>query len=215
MFGRKYVFESKKTRFNRLLLNSIVLFVFVLISYTLFLIYIPISGKIHKERSDKHFFAKSPDAIVVFTGDKGRLKYTFDLVQKYPEAKLMISGVYEGNSLKTLLLNQAEADALQLNLEAQNVQVDMDYESKNTNDNVRETLQYIKADSKIKKVLVVSSDYHIMRINLMFNNISSSNHELDIFYDSVPTDYSDWNNTKKLLKESVKIIRTFILVKIF
>lgn len=213
MFGRKYTFETKATRLRRLLVSGAFISLIVIATITSFIVYIPIYAKMEKSRADGAFYQKSPDAIAVFTGDKGRIAYAMELLKKNPTSKLFISGVHAANSLKTIL-NKQTGETLGEDMDDTSVQVDLDYESKNTFENVRETAQYLGANPNIKKVLIISSDYHIMRIKIIFSHFMSSSQQ-EFYYDSIPGTYSTWNDTKKLLKETVKIIRTFVLLKIF
>ena len=212
MLGRKYTFESKSTRLTRLLVSGAFLTVVnsaVLIS---FIAYIPIYAKMQKGRAAGAFFQKSPDAIAVFTGDKGRISYALDQMKKNPSAKLFISGVYAANSFQTLIDKQTDP-LTGLAAQAPDLQVDLDYESKNTFENVRETVGFIKSNPQLDKVLIISSDYHIMRIKLIISHYMNGR-KPEFFFDSVPNTYRDWKDIKKLLKEALKISRTFFMLKI-
>lgn len=176
-----------------------------------FIIYIPIYAKMQKGRANGAFYQKSPDAIAVFTGDKGRIAYAMDLLKKNPTSKLFISGVHAANSVRTIMNKQAPETP---EVEDPGVQVDLDYESRNTFENVRETVSYLKENPQIKKVLIISSDYHIMRIKIIISHFLSGSKQ-EFYFDSVPNTYTTWKDTKKVLKEAVKIVRTFVLLKIF
>ena len=165
-----------------------------------------------KEKAAGAFFQKSPDAIAVFTGDKGRIAHALDLIQKNPSAKLFISGVYATNSFRTLVNNQQEIQNKLEMLESSNVQVDLDYESRNTFENVRETVQFLNQNKQFNKVLIISSDYHILRISMIFSHFITGS-KPEFYYDSVINKYSTWDDVRKLLKESVKFMRAFVLLK--
>lgn len=212
MLGRKYIFETKSTRIRRLIISGGLVSLGAFVIMVTFIIYIPIYAKMQKGRADGAFFQKSPDAIAVFTGDKGRIAYAMDLLKKNPTSKLFISGVYAKNSVQTLLNNQA-APNISEELTTPDTQVDLDYESKNTFENVRETVEYLKSNPDIKNVLIISSDYHIMRIKLIISHFLDSSKK-GFYFDSVPTKYSTWKETKKLLIEALKLGRTFIQLKI-
>ena len=212
MLGKKYTFESKSTRVRRLLASGSFISVITLGLILTFIVYIPIYAKMQKGRAAGAFFQKSPDAIAVFTGDKGRISYALDLLKKNPSSKLFISGVYATNSFQTLLNKQA-SETLAQELQNEGTQVDLDYDSKNTFENVRETVEFLKLNPGLNKVLIISSDYHIMRINLIISHYMDDSTP-EFYFDSVITKYSDWNDVKKLLKEAVKIFRTFFLLKI-
>jgi len=211
MLGRKYTFETDATRFRRLFSSGAFLFVLGLAVLISFIVYIPIYAKMQRARTAGAFYQKSPDAIAVFTGDKGRISYALELLKKNPSSKLFISGVHAANSFQTLVEKQASPTMdKEVNYD---LQVDLDYESKNTFQNVRETVEFLNMNPGFKNVLIISSDYHIMRINLIISN-SMERKKLEIYYDSVRTSYTRWSEIKKLLMESVKIARTFFLMNI-
>lgn len=212
MLGKKYVFETKATRLRRLLISGVALFVFALIFLGTFIVYIPIYAKLQKERAADAFFQKSPDAIAVFTGDKGRIAYAVEQLKKNPSSKLLISGVYAANSFQTLIESQA-INTTEKELERSDTQVDLDYESKNTFENVRETVEFLRSNPQLQNVLIISSDYHIMRIKLIMSHFITSK-GVEFYFDSVLNDYDSWSEMRKLLKESVKIVRTFFILKI-
>lgn len=213
MFGRKYVFESKITRLRRLLIAGSFTISLSLLLLGTFIVYIPTYAKLQKARAADAFYQKSPDAIVVFTGDKGRIAYAMELLKKNPASKLFISGVYAANSFQTLLNKQVDPETKETVPDG-GVQVELDYESRNTLENVRETIQYLKANPELKKVLIISSDYHIMRVKLIIPHFIDGS-EKEFYFDSVPNNYTSWKETRKLLKEALKIVRTFVLLKIF
>lgn len=213
MLGRKYTFETKSTRLRRLAISGAFLSGLTIALLVTFIIYIPIYAKMQKGRANGAFFQKSPDAIAVFTGDKGRIAYAMELLKKNPTSKLFISGVHAANSFQTLLSKQSIPTTTE-ELSAAGMQIDLDYESKNTFENVRETVEYLKSNPDLKKVLIISSDYHIMRVKLIISHFMDSSKK-EFYFDSVPNTYTSWKETRKLLKEAVKIMRTFVLLKIF
>jgi uncharacterized SAM-binding protein YcdF (DUF218 family) len=211
MFGRKYTFETKSTRLRRLAVSGAFLCVIASTLFFTFIAYIPIYARMQKGRAAGAFFQKSPDAIAVFTGDRGRIAYAMELLKKNPTSKLFISGVHAANSFQTILNNQTSGPSTELN--SPSMQVDLDYKSKNTYENVRETVQFLKANPALQKVLIISSDYHIMRVNLIISHFMDGSKQ-QFYFDSVSNQYSSWKEMKKLLKESLKIGRTFIQLKI-
>jgi uncharacterized SAM-binding protein YcdF (DUF218 family) len=213
MLGKKYTFESKTTRLRRLLVSGALMFVLSVGFIASFIVYIPIYAKMQKGRAAGAFYQKSPDAIAVFTGDKGRISYALELLKKNPSSKLLISGVHAANSFKTLIEKQAGLITGGEVVNNVGMQVDLDYESKNTFENVRETVQFLKNNSGFDKVLIISSDYHIMRIKLIISH-EMTGEKPEFYFDSVTNSYTSWNDIKKLLKEAVKISRTFFLMKI-
>jgi uncharacterized SAM-binding protein YcdF (DUF218 family) len=212
MLGRKYVFETKSTRLRRLIISGAAISLACLALVATFIVYIPIYAKMQKGRAAGAFFQKSPDAIAVFTGDRGRISYAMELLKKNPTSKLFISGVHAANSFQTLLNNQGNP-ATDQELSSPDLQVDLDYESKNTFENVRETVQFLRQNPDLKKVLIISSDYHIMRVNLIISHFLH-NSKTEFYFDSVPNAYASWQEMRKLLVEALKIARTFVQLKI-
>lgn len=210
LFNRKYVFETKKTRLRRLILSGATLLLALFVLTTTFIVYIPVYAKMQKGKAAGAFYQKSPDAIAVFTGDKGRIAYALDILKKNPSTKLFISGVYAANSVQSLMDKQASPIEDQ---DVASMQVDLDYESKNTFQNVQETVEFLKANPNVNNVLIISSDYHIMRVSFILAHFLKSE-KPQIFYDSVIHDYSNWDNIRKLLKESVKLGRTFFMLNV-
>jgi uncharacterized SAM-binding protein YcdF (DUF218 family) len=212
MIGKKYTFESRSTRLRRLLISGAIVSAVAFALVATFIVYIPIYAKMQKGRAAGAFFQKSPDAIAVFTGDKGRIAYAMDLLKKNPTSKLFISGVYASNSFQTLLNSQANPQSIEQLSEA-GMQIDLDYESKNTFENVRETVTFLKTNPELKNVLIISSDYHIMRVKLIISHFLSSS-KTEFYFDSVPNTYTSWQDMRKLLKEAAKILRSFFILKI-
>lgn len=209
IFSRKYVFETKKTRALRLTLNALFLSIGFTIIYALFLMSFIVTASSEQTRLQEGLYQKAPDAIVVFTGDKGRMRQALDHIRKWPEAKLFISGVHGANTFKMIIAGNEDVEALL----ASPVQVDIDYEAMDTLGNVRETLEHLeKSHGKSSRVLVVTSDYHVLRVRMIFRNQSTQNSL--IFYDGIKSNWSEWNNLKKLILESLKTIRAWFLINL-
>ncbi len=213
MLGRKYTFETKTTRLRRLIFSGGILSIFSLAILAAFIAYIPIYAKMQKGRAAGAFYQKSPDAIAVFTGDKGRIGYAIELLNKNPSAKLFISGVHAANSFKTILESQVNPST-GVAFRMEEMQVELDYNSKNTFQNVIETVKFLRNDPKLSKVLIISSDYHIMRVKLILSHLIDQSRP-ELYFDSVSNSYNSWDDLRKLLKEAVKIIRSFLVLKVF
>ena len=212
MLGKKYIFETKSTRLHRLAISGVMISFVSLAFISTFVVYIPMYAKHQKSKASGAFFQKSPDAIAVFTGDKGRINYALELLKKNPTSKLFISGVYAANSFETLLNKQVDP-LTGHEFSKSGFQVDLDYESKNTFENVKGTVNFLKSNPELTNVLIISSDYHIMRVNLIISHFLTDS-KTQFFYDSVPNSYTSWRETRKLLKEALKIAPTFIQLKI-
>jgi uncharacterized SAM-binding protein YcdF (DUF218 family) len=212
LLGRKYVFETKSTRLRRILISAGLLGAISLAVIISFIVYIPIYAKMQKGRSKGAFFQKSPDAIAVFTGDRGRISYALDLMTKNPSAKLFISGVHAANSFQNILNAQSNPATGEV-VNNSGMQFELDYASKNTYQNVVETVRFLEKNPQLNKVLIISSDYHIMRIKVIISHFIKGE-KPQIFFDSVPGTYDQWSDVRKLLKEAVKIIRSYIQLQV-
>jgi len=213
MFEKTYTFETKATRGRRLIISGVSLFLLITAVLVSFIVYIPIYARLQKAHAADALFQKSPDAIAVFTGDKGRIAYALDLLKKNPTSKLFISGVHAANSLKTLTAKQTDESTEEF-IENLDLLIDLDYISKDTFENVRETVLFLNQNPYYDNVLIISSDYHIMRIKLIISHYLKGD-KPEFYFDSVATNFDSWNDIKKLLLESVKLVRTFVLLKIF
>jgi len=208
MFSRKYVFESKYTRSRRLLRNLFLFFFVFSITFSLLCVYLPIYAENQNEISKLAFFKKSPDLIAVYTGDSGRLDYTFKKLESHPSSKVFVSGVYSKNNLKTLLDKQGRGISVEDFLEQESHHIEIEYQARNTVENAIATFNYLRPLDGHKKVLIVSSDYHILRISLILNRLKSDDDNYKFYFESIPMDYSQTRNLKKLFKEVYKLIRT-------
>lgn len=182
--------------------------------YFVFLLFIIRKANTLTEISSNNFFQKHPDVIIVFTGDSGRLDYAFKRLDKIPTTKMFISGVYIKNSLKTLILSRKQSIPPEEFLTQSGYQIELDYFARNTVENVIAAVRYLRKDDQIKDVLVVSSDYHLLRIKMLFDTISDSkNYHLN--FEGVKTNYGENKNIIKLVKESFKVLRTIPFMMIW
>ncbi len=204
IFSRKYTFESRATRARRFLLNAGVVLGGVALLYGTFLVTILVVARGERQRWAEGLFQKAPDAIVAFTGDQGRIKRALELSKRWPEAQILIYGGHGANSLRTLVAGQMDAEELL----ASPTPVELDYEALDTIGNVRETLEHL--GPKARNLLVVTSDYHVLRVRMIFAADTTAN-KPNIYYESIPGSWDSWRQVKKLLLESVKIARTWLL----
>lgn len=155
------------------------------------------------------FFQKSPDVIAVFTGDTGRLDYTFKKAEKYPSAKIFITGVYAKNNLEILLKKQGRDISVDQYLDLESHHIEIEYLARNTIENGLATINYLaKLDSPKQKVLIISSDYHIFRISRIMNALKSSSDRYEFYYESIENNYNKVSNLQKLMKEVYKFFKT-------
>lgn len=201
------LYENKK-RFH-FLGKLVSIFAGGLLAYCLIINFILNSySKSASVEANTYYFEKSPDIIAVFTGDKGRLEYAFNLIQKYPEAKLLISGVYNKNTIQTFI--NAKKINLTPNIDESEVSqiIELDYQAKNTVENVLMTLQYIKKDQTFKNILIISSDYHLLRIKLLIDTLNKDNPLESIHYYGVESENKFLSRLWDSTFEGFKILRS-------
>ncbi len=208
MLSRKYTFETKYTRSRRLARNIVFAAATFCVSFVLLCIYLPIYAKNQNVMATQAFFQKSPDLIAVYTGDSGRLDYTFNKIEKYPSAKVFISGVYAKNSLKTLIARQGTNLSVEEFIEQESHHIELDYLARNTVENGISTYNYLRTLGAHKNVLIISSDYHILRIKLILETLRDDEDKYKFYFESIESDYAQIRNLKKLVKEVYKLLKT-------
>jgi uncharacterized SAM-binding protein YcdF (DUF218 family) len=209
MFKSKYIFETRQTRIYRYLKSaSFVLFICFL-SYLLSGYFFILWSKNENSRSREAFFKRPPDLIVVFTGDSGRIPYAIAKAKAFQQSHIFITGVYGKNSVQTLI------NPLKIQGKIDPDLLEIDYLARNTVENVISTLRYLRQNNGFKQILVISHDYHILRIKSIFTNIISINDDYRVYFEGIDTDYTNWRNIKKLYKEVYKFFRTWVFLQIW
>ena len=89
--------------------------------------------------------------------------------------------------------------------------MDIDYWAKNTVENGISTLRMLRKNPKLQNVLIISHDYHLMRINLIMNKLRSDNENYKWHFLGRKTNYSSLRSLKILSKEVIKLMRTHLL----
>ena len=148
------------------------------------------------------FVQSPPDLIVVFTGGAKRIEFAVKKAQEFKQPNVFITGVHEKNSVRTLMTP--------IDPEAKETtdHIELDYTARNTVENVISTLKYLRNNRGLNKILVISSDYHIMRIKMIFSNLVKEDEKYEFFFSPVPSDYLSFKNIKILYTEVFKLIRT-------
>jgi uncharacterized SAM-binding protein YcdF (DUF218 family) len=204
-FRKKYLFETRKTRFKRYWKKIIALFVFLALVYISLAFVLLIISSSETTEARNTFFDRSPDLIAVFTGDIGRIPFAIQKAMEYQNSKIFITGVYSKNTIEGLVRDWAKPDqGKEFNLD--NIQID--YSASNTIENVISTLRYLRAHPEYKTVLVISSDYHIMRIRMIFNTIKMPVDSAVFRYMGIKTNYWQLRSIKILYSEIFKILKT-------
>ncbi len=199
---KKYVFETDKTRTVRRLKSLLMTLASVFFVYTILCIILLLVSKQENQESRQTFFKKSPDLIVVFTGDAGRIPYAIKLAKELKQSNILISGVHSKNNVDLLLKNINTESQINPNF------LELDYQARNTYENVMRTLDYIRASKGFKDILVISHDYHILRIKAVFEEKRRKDDSYTLYYSGVNTNYSNFRNIKILYKEVFKFFRT-------
>ncbi len=216
MFKSRYVFETKGTRAVRYLKNGLLItFAGIPLSLGAALVLITI-GRQEINKSKDAFFERKPDLIAVFTGDKGRIPLALKMAKDYQLSNIFISGVHKNNTVNGLV---APLDLVKKN-DSENIDIidtkllDIDYEAKNTIQNVKHTLAYLRREkgANFSFILVVSHDYHLPRVRYIFSKLAKEDDGFSLFFTGVKSE-GLWPRTLKLsLKELLKLARTVIFL---
>lgn len=206
IFRKKYVFETKHTRYIRLALNIFVSVTAIFITWNLLCSVLLLSASQELKETHTAFYNKPPDLIVVFTGDAGRIPFALQAALEYKQPNIFITGVYQKNSVDSILTRFEDAKLIDTDL------IDIDYEARNTIENVIFTLRYLRENPTFEKVLVISNDYHIMRSKLLMNQLKGPQDNFEIHYLGIETDYTKLRNIKILYTEFFKLIKALAVI---
>lgn len=136
------------------------------------------------------------EAIVVLTGDKGRIPKALELLRERGSPLLIISGVGKGASLVDVINNQGGA--------ANNIRelwnrIELESKSQSTIENVYESGK-ILLEKKIKRVILVTSDYHMPRALEIFRRVLPQE---EIFSYPITSESSFWYNWNEYWKNKI------------
>ena len=155
---------------------------FTTLSATLFFGYVDFTRKIydinetHKSGKEEYSF----DGIAVLTGGKGRVKKGLDLLEEYPQKRLIISGVDKKVALSNLTNNKDISSKIYL-----------DRVSRSTLDNAYEIVKWAK-NYNLKNIKVITSHYHIPRSIMLLEFFGK-----ELIFISAPVIPQKENNTDK------------------
>jgi len=139
---------------------------------------------------------KPLDAIVVLTGDRGRIDTATELMNKKLAKKLFISGV---NKKVSLDLMKKIVHEKGINDE----QVEFGYKSENTFENALEVRDFMQA-FEYKSMYLVSSDYHMRRALLEFKSVMPDV-KIKVYFTKTTE-----KKLGKFFSEYIKYIRSFV-----
>lgn len=200
----KYVFESKSTRMIRYLQSILVVLVSIFFTYSFVCMILLLDARNETKNSKSVFVNTPPDLIVVFTGGPGRIEYAIKKAQEFKQPNIFISGVNEKNSVSSII------NPIDKNSNKDHVEID--YTAKNTVENVISTFKYIRAGRALNRILIISSDYHIMRIKQIVSTLKKDEDKFELFYSAVPSNYLTFHNVKLLYIEAFKLLRTKVFL---
>lgn len=148
------------------------------------------------------------DCIVIFTGDTGRIPLGIITAELKNIPKIFITGVFSKNKISTILKKNFTNKVLtgtELNIEKSMQKIEIDYQAQNTLGNCISTLQFLRKEKNYKNILVVSSDYHLIRMSFIFHKLQSPDDNFSLFY--LPVKGLDYNfrSFKLVTKEIVKL----------
>jgi len=158
------------------------------------------------KNSKSTFVQTSPDLIVVFTGGPGRIEHAVKMAQEFKQPNVFITGVHEKNSVKTLM-NPIDPKSTE-----PTDHIELDYTARNTVENALSTLKYLRGNRGLNKILIISSDYHIMRIKMIINTFLKDEEKYEFYFAPVTSNYLMWKNIKILYTEVFKLMRTKIFL---
>ena len=148
---------------------------------------------------------KEIEGIIVLTGDKFRILEGLKILNSEIGYKLLISGVNKEISIEEIKKEFPKFNQLF------NCCVELESISTNTFENVREIF-FWKKNNNIKNILLITSDYHLPRVELEVNRLLL---DKETFYYGVKYDNQKINiRMKKLIVEYIKYLRTKISLSI-
>ena len=148
---------------------------------------------------------KEIEGIVVLTGDKFRILEGLKILNSEIGYKLLISGVNKEISIEEIKKEFPKFNQLF------NCCVELESISTNTFETVREIF-FWKKNNNIKNILLITSDYHLPRVELEVNRLLL---DKETFYYGVKYDNQKINiRMKKLIVEYIKYLRTKISLSI-
>jgi len=173
--------------------------------YSFFCAILLLDARNEGKNAQATFVQTPPDLIVVFTGDAGRIQFAVKKAQEFKQPNVFITGVHEKNSVKTLM---RPIDPLTPDTE----HIELDYTARNTVENVVSTLKYLRSNRGLNKILIISSDYHIMRIKVIINTLMKEDEKFQFFFTPVPSDFFTFKHVRILYTETFKLLRTKIFL---
>lgn len=204
---RRYIFETRGTRLRRRLAGAGLAALSLLGAHAVACLVLVGMARREAAAAEAGLWGRGPDLIAVFTGDRGRIPLAVRMAARHPGARVFITGVFSENSVDTLLDPiPGPAGGVDKDLLA------IDHLAGNTFENALATWRHIRENRGVRRVLVVSHDYHIMRIKVLMGALRRGDRDLEFFYTGVPADYRSPRNVRILSKEVLKFARTYLFL---
>ena len=144
------------------------------------------------------------DGIAVLTGGKGRINKGLKLLEKYPYAKLIISGVEKNVNIENLTDNKIIYEKIYL-----------DKMSRSTINNAEEIVNWAK-ELNLSNILIITSYYHMPRSIMLLKHFEK---KLDFVPLPVFMNYNKNGNildkiklNKFLFEEYIKYLLSYIIL---
>lgn len=154
-----------------------------------------------REKAEIAFYQKSPHLIVVFTGDAGRISQAISKAQELKSPNIFITGVYRTSSLKAIL---GPEDWNHLGAEITAI----DSAAQNTIENAIYTFNYLRQNSAVDTVLIISHDYHLLRISRIIALLGKKERPIQFYYWGIKSDFTKYRSWRLLLTECWKLLRS-------
>tara|TARA_S200000501_G_scaffold352706_1_gene371814 strand:+ start:724 stop:1299 length:576 start_codon:yes stop_codon:yes gene_type:complete len=178
----------------------LILILFIFIGYSEFKK--EISADYHRVKETKK--DNTFDGIAVLTGGKGRINKGLKLLEKYPYAKLIISGVEENVNIEDLTDNVSIYEKIYL-----------DKMSRTTINNAEEIVNWAK-ELNLSNILIITSYYHMPRSIMLLKYFEK---KLNFVTLPVFTNYNKNGNifdkiklNKFLFEEYIKYLLSYIIL---
>jgi uncharacterized SAM-binding protein YcdF (DUF218 family) len=189
----------------RHLQSVLIILVSIFAAYSFICSILLLDARNETKNAKASFVLTPPDLIVVFTGGPGRIEYAVKKALEFKQPNVFITGVHEKNSVKTLI-NPIDPNAQETD------HIELDYTARNTVENVLSTLKYLRNNRGLNKILIISSDYHIMRIKQIINTLAKKDDKFTFYFSAVSSNYLNFRNIKILYIETFKLVRTKIFL---
>jgi uncharacterized SAM-binding protein YcdF (DUF218 family) len=203
------MFETRQKKNRSILKISSIIFFIIFTFYIIPGLYFLFESFQEEKKTKRAFNQSHPDLITVFTGDTGRIPFALEKAKEFEYPPLFITGVSSKLASKTIL------KTIKRPKYKKKVSIKIDYWAKNTLENVISTLSFARKHKNFKKILVISHDYHILRIKHIIERIAPNKGPHQFFYYGITKNYFNFRNLKILFKEIYKMAKTYAFLTLW